>query len=337
MTTKYSLLHVGLFSFLADCFPCQSTSSRKRKQGKKSLPSTLQELRSAKNSLRRKFRQAKREGMCLEIIQQFARQFHKLVRRHSKLKYAQNKQYVKSCAVHANKQCMRNFWRFSKDLFSDDGDSSKDVSPKFTAQDADQYFRSTYSKEPSEPSSFSDIPKFDNPKTPFDIRPISVTEVAFKIRRSRNSSAPSPLDGISYLVLKKCPSLLLALVDLYNCCWLSCTVPSLWKTGVVRLIPKSSAATNPTAPSSFRPIALTPCIGKIYTSILKDRWCDFLLRNGFLDTSIQKAFLPGVWNKRTPIQVVVFDGRCQKKSTLIVHLLAGLCQCLWVSASLVGS
>ena len=295
VNSKFALLHGNLFSFLKRRFGCQSTSSRKRKRANKlKSQSTVDDLRCAKNDLRKKFRQAKRDGVSPDVILHLARQFHQLVRRHSKLKFSQNKQRVKNSAVSANKRFTKNFWRFAKDLFSDDDVSSEDVSPNFSVQVADQFFQNTYSKGSSGPSCPSDVPTLKSPKTQFDIRPISANEVARKIKHSRNSSTPSPLDGISYLVLKKCPSLLPALVDLYNCCWLSCSVPSLWKTGVIRLIPKSGAAADPTTPSNFRPIALTPCIGKIYTSILKDRWCDFLLSNGFLDTSVQKAFLPGV-------------------------------------------
>ena len=73
-----------------------------------------------------------------------------------------------------------------------------------------------------------------------------------------------------------------------------CLHPQLWKTGVIRLFAKPAASKDPHDPSLFRPIALTPCIGKIYTSMLKDRWCQFMLENKFFDTSIQKAFLPGI-------------------------------------------
>ena len=66
--------------------------------------------------------------------------------------------------------------------------------------------------------------------------------------------------------------LLAALCDLYNLCWSSASIPCAWKQAVVRLIPKSSASVSPDDPCNFRPIALTSCVGKVFTSILKNRW-----------------------------------------------------------------
>ena len=67
-----------------------------------------------------------------------------------------------------------------------------------------------------------------------------------------------------------------------------------WKQGAIHLIPKASAEEDPSEPSHFRPIALTSCVGKLFTTILKDRWQRFMVLNGYLDTTVEKAFLPGI-------------------------------------------
>ena len=41
-------------------------------------------------------------------------------------------------------------------------------------------------------------------------------------------------------------------------------------------------------------IALTPCIGKVFTTLLRNRWLKFMLLNKYFDTSLQKAFMPSI-------------------------------------------
>lgn len=62
------------------------------------------------------------------------------------------------------------------------------------------------------------------------------------------------------------------------------------------LIGKQTAKDDPTIPTNFRPIALTSCVSKLFTSIFCNRWLSFMLANNYLDRSIQKAFMP-----KTPV------------------------------------
>ena len=138
------------------------------------------------------------------------------------------------------------------------------------------------------------VPSALPPQVPFNNDPITLTEIQGVIKKAHVKSAPSPLDQIPYLVFKKCPSLTTALMDLFNVCWQQGNVPRGWKQGVIHLIPKATAQEDPLSPSNFRPIALTSCVGKLFTSLLKNRWLAFITANGYLDTSVQKAFLPGI-------------------------------------------
>lgn len=73
----------------------------------------------------------------------------------------------------------------------------------------------------------------------------------------------SPLDQITYLVFCRCASL-------------------------------GPGKTAPHNPANFRPIALTSCVGKLFTTMLKNRWLKFMTANNYLNTTVQKALLPGI-------------------------------------------
>ena len=49
---------------------------------------------------------------------------------------------------------------------------------------------------------------------------------------------------------------------------------------------------DPSSPANFRPIALTSCVGKLISTIIRNRLLEYMLGNRYLDKSIQKAFMP---------------------------------------------
>ena len=141
-------------------------------------------------------------------------------------------------------------------------------------------------------------------------------EISIVVRKSKARSAPCPLDGIPYLVFKKCPALVVALHDLFNTCWTQSTVPLQWKTASVKLIGKQAAEDDPTLPNNFRPITLTSCVGKLFTTILCRQWLSFMLSNKYLHRGIQKAFMP-----QTPgcieLATVMQDARKRHRSLAV--------------------
>ena len=121
-------------------------------------------------------------------------------------------------------------------------------------------------------------------------------------------------------MFKKCPALLVALHDLFNICWVQSIVPSQWKTASVKLIAKQAAKQDPTLPSNFRPIALTPCVGKLFTTIL---WLSFMLTNNYLDRSIQKGFMPrspGCIEHHQKLATILRDAKQKHKALAVCWL-----------------
>ena len=144
-----------------------------------------------------------------------------------------------------------------------------------------------------------------------------------KSRRSRNGSTPCPYDQISYKILKKCPSVVEALLNIFNHCLYRSSVPDSWKAAVVILLGKPAAKNDARNPSNFRPIALTPCIGKLFTAILKNRLLSYVASNGYLDTSIQKAFvssMPGCFEHQVKLSSAIQEARLQQKNIAVCWL-----------------
>ena len=204
-----------------------------------------------------------------------------------------------------------------KHLF--DNNTTKRINPAFAEDKAFPFFKSVYS---SHPNLFNSHHGCHQLKILFSTL-ISIEEIRGTIKRSNASSTPSPLDQIPYRILKRCPSLVHALFNLYNQCWQTFTIPQAWRTASIRLIAKGSVKDDPSSPSNFRPIALTSCIGKIFTSILKSRWSTYMLENEYLDPSIQKAFMratPGCTKHHLKLASILADAKRKHKSLTVAWL-----------------
>ena len=177
-----------------------------------------------------------------------------MVRQQSALKKRSKQDSETKTAKTAREHCHKHFWKFARELL-DDTAASK-VTPEFLKEEAFSFFSDTYSSTPKE---FEKLDWMLAPRPPdveFEVDLIIAEKVRAVIKCSKSASSPSPFDQIPYQILKKCPSLDPALVDLFNHCWTTATIPSAWKTAAIKLIGKSSATEDATTPSNFRPIAL---------------------------------------------------------------------------------
>ena len=313
------VLSDGVYDYFARTYGTRKGLQNNKKYAKHER--ALKTVTNLKNNARRDFRKAKREGFPPNAILAVARNFFKLVRQHSSLKKKSQQASLSSAARKARQRCYKNFWRFAKDLL-DDNNAARIV-PQFPRETAQDHFTSTYQSQPREyvKPSWMPLPKL--PTSEFDTAEISLEEISRVIRKCKTSSSPSPLDQVPYKVFKRCPSLSYCLKHLFNLCWISSSVPAAWKSAVIKLIGKSSASVDPTLPSNFRPIALTSCIGKIYTSILRDRWLAYMLENSYLDPSIQKGFMPatpGCIEHHSKLSTTIYEARNSHKSLAVCWL-----------------
>ena len=289
---KHTVLVKSVHSYFAKKYGTKSLPQGiKRKQTKITKHNrALKQGTTQKKTTKNEFKKAKREGQPTSILASLTIKLLSLIRKHSHLKKSSNKLQAMSQAWKAHQSCYKHFWRFTSDLL--DNDPCKDISPSFNRETAISFFSDIYD---SHSTTFHKPSWMPTPKPPtynFPNDPISDEELHKVIRRISATSAPSPFDQIPYSVFKKCPSIRVALLEIFNSCLSTKSIPSQWKHASVKLIPKQSALSEPSYLGNFRPIALTPTISKLFTSIFKDRLQTYMTANEYLDSNIQKAFLP---------------------------------------------
>ena len=139
-----------------------------------------------------------------------------------------------------------------------------------------------------EDSKRSDPP--DNPDCPLNKR-FSLSEMRQCIKSITNNKKATGIDPISYSMIQHFPSKMIEhLLAFYNRCWEAGTVPAAWKQATVVAVPK--AGKPPSSPSSYRPISLTPHLGKIYERMIKARLEHHLCKEHVIP-NIQAGFQRG--------------------------------------------
>ena len=105
------------------------------------------------------------------------------------------------------------------------------------------------------------------------------------------SGSPCPLNQISIICFKKCPFLRTYLRAICEEIWATKEIPSIWcKATTIHIYKKGD--TN--YPSNFRLITLEPLALKVLTSFIRDRIYSFLASNNYIESEIQKGFVPGM-------------------------------------------
>lgn len=128
--------------------------------------------------------------------------------------------------------------------------------------------------------SFSPDRLFQMPDTTNIWCPIELDEIINTLKLLPNK-APG-IDKVFFSSLKHGSEKLLdRLYDTYNASITLAYVPSPWKSAVITMIPKPGK--DPADPSSYRPISLLSCIGKLLEKIMTARITSYLVDNQLLN------------------------------------------------------
>ena len=251
----------------------------------------LENLRQKKQNCKKALKSLRKDGFDenSEPIIALKQTWQKLLKDHNKLRRAVH--YKKHARAKKFAKCQFNKDRigFAKKLFSG---QRKSGTPTFSKDQAELYFGNMYhDKERS--ADFSPLEGMKRPPLPnhaFNLRPPTLREFRAALLGKRNGAAPG-LNSLTYLIYKKCPSILRVLHRICTHVYKTKQVPDDWAAAYVVLLQKTEILH---LPEEFRPIAITNTAGKIFFSIISDRLQKFMVKNNYIKTSMQKGFLFGV-------------------------------------------
>ena len=151
--------------------------------------------------------------------------------------------------------------------------------------------------------------------------PLTLTEIQKVINNIKQVKKATGTDLITYRMIKHFPPHTTStLHQFYNRCWLEGTVPSDWKNA--EIIPLLKPGKPAKDPGSYRPIALTPHLGKVYERVLKNRLeyhlesnniiplfqAGFRRGRGCMDHTVKLAsHVKKAFAKRRPVAATFFD------------------------------
>lgn len=272
----------------------------------------MDNIRSKKRSLKKRMKNApETEKAGLQKL------WEELRTRHSALSRAESLRKRKRNKRKTQDRFFQDPYQFARKLF----EQPKSGILTVDKDELEQHLRSTYSgREHNAPlTEIHSLIWPPNPEKEFNKKPPTLDEVQNVVRKGRTKSAPGP-NGIPYLLYKKCPKVLQWLHELIRSAWKNQRIPQQWMTADGVYIPKEQ---NSTEINQFRPISLLNVEGKIFFSVMASRLSNYLLQNGFLDTSIQKggvAGIPGCLEHASMIWEVIQKAKSQKKDLDVVWL-----------------
>ena len=184
----------------------------------------------------------------------------------------------------------KNPWHFSKSACC----PSSQLMPTFSKYQARDHFSKSFSNSST---GYVSLPTWvlslvPSPQMPddFDLSPITPGHIRSLLKRCKHASAPGE-DRITYSHLKHLPTCHHFLATLFKIFIGSQSSPPSWSKGKITLIHKSGDTGDL---ANYRPIILSPVIGKLFHKIIALRLEKFCLSNNVIDLSIQKGFLSGI-------------------------------------------
>ena len=124
----------------------------------------------------------------------------------------------------------------------------------------------------------SNMPNFGTSNSPYN-QPFTIDDLS-RVLQTVKDSAPGE-DKVHYKMIKNMPICAKEhLVKIFNKFFKESYFPPCWSKSII--IPIAKPGKNPNSPSSYRPIALTSCLCKLFERLLNERLMEFLIMNKVL-------------------------------------------------------
>ena len=192
-------------------------------------------------------------------------------------------------AIDHDKEIVDSFWSYCKQYL----EAGKQKLPTCSRESCQTYFRNSFKCANRLKRFFIPnwIPRFEPPSVAFNLSPPMYHQINKIIKRMKASGSPCPLDQISILCYKRCPFLRSYIHVICKEVWIQQYIPTIWRRAVTILIHKKGSTDEP---GNFRPITLQPVALKIFTFLMRNQMYEFLAPNKYIESHIQKGFIPGM-------------------------------------------
>jgi hypothetical protein len=250
----------------------------------------LERVREDKKRIRRLLRDLARAGWRdTPEWNKYKSEWLFLIRKHNRLRNAHNYAKKKQAAAKAEKAFRADPYKYTKQLFNP---SVVAGDPAFTKEVAENYFPPLY-RDTERDYKYVPLDGLKRPDIPqhlFDIEPPTLKEM-HRIARKKKNNAAAGINGLMYIIYKRCPSILFYLHKICMVIWKSKDIPAEWAITYIALLAKTF---NFELPEEFRPIAVGNTDGKIFFSVIATRLQTFMTSNNYIKIKKQKGFLEGM-------------------------------------------
>ena len=208
-------------------------------------------------------------------------------------------------------------YKFAGDLLG----RAKSGQLQCSQEELNESIRSAHS-DPLKDVPLGDMPNIGpapEPQHPFNMSEVTLEEVRGIIKKARSGSAPGH-SGTTYAIYKRCPKLTKRLWKLLRVAWRKKEIPSTWLLAEGCFVPKEEQASRL---EQFREISLLSVEGKIFWSVIAKRMTAFLMRNQYVDPSVQKGGISGYSGcieHTAAITSLIQEAKKEKKDLSVIWL-----------------